>query len=283
VKDTFFYSKKTLNANGKIIDLSVPIVMGILNVTPDSFYDGGKYTSEKSILERVEKMLFEGAGIIDIGGYSSRPNAHDISIEEELTRVVPFIKKIKQEFPDSIVSIDTFRSEVARKSIDAGADIINDISGGSLDPEMFQTVSDLKVPYILMHMKGTPQTMVKLSQYQNMMVELIDYFQQKINQLQNLGVTEIVIDPGLGFAKTMDQNYELIRKLTYFNSLNFPILVGLSRKSMIYKTLGVSPEDTLNGTTVLNTIALMNGASILRVHDVKECVEAVKLFKSVYP
>jgi len=283
VKDTFFYSKNTLNANGKIIDLSVPVVMGILNVTPDSFYDGGKYTGEKSILKRVETMVLEGAGIIDVGGYSSRPNAEDISINEELDRVVPTIEKLKRAFPDVIISIDTFRSEVARKGVEAGAGIINDISGGSLDPLMFQTVSELKVPYILMHMKGTPKTMVGLSQYQDMVEELVDYFLEKINQLQNLGVTEIVIDPGFGFAKSIPQNYELIRKLTYFKSLNFPILVGLSRKSMIYKTLGVDPDETLNGTTVLNTIALMNGASILRVHDVKECVEAVKLFKSVYP
>lgn len=283
VKDTFFYSKTTLNAGGKILDLSTPLVMGILNVTPDSFFDGGKYNTEKRVLDRAAAILKEGGNVIDIGGYSSRPGAEDISEEEELSRVIPAIRNILKEFPDAIISIDTFRSEIARRAVEDGAVIINDISGGSLDKKMFETVASLKVPYILMHMKGTPQDMNQQANYKDLLLDMTDYFIEKINQLKAVGVNDIILDPGFGFAKTVDHNYELLNKLNYLKTFNLPILVGISRKSMIYKRLNVEPQDTLNGTTVLNTIALMNGASILRVHDVKECVEAVKLFKSVYP
>ncbi|MBX9853493.1 MAG: dihydropteroate synthase [Cytophagaceae bacterium] len=257
--------------------------MGILNVTPDSFYDGGKYQSEDMILKKVEKMVAEGVSIIDIGGYSSRPGAKDISEKEEISRIVPAIELIKKRFPASIISIDTFRAQVAASAVDNGADIINDISGGGLDENMFTVVSRLKVPYILMHMKGNPQTMNAHAHYENMLAEITDYFQQKIIQLNHLGVYDIIIDPGFGFAKTVEQNFILLRNLNYLKILNLPILVGVSRKSMVYKTLNADVSETLNGTTILNTMALLNGANILRVHDVKESIEAVKLFKAVYP
>lgn len=265
------------------MDLSCPKVMGILNVTPDSFYDGGKYRSEENIMERAEKILSEGGDVIDIGGYSSRPGAADVTVEEELARVVPAVEAIRKKFPAAVLSVDTFRAEVARRAVEAGADMINDISGGSLDPDMFAVAGNLKVPYILMHMKGTPADMTRYAVYEDLPGELLHYFQTKIAELRAHGVEDIIIDPGFGFAKTPDHNFELMRDLNYFKILKLPILVGISRKSMIYKRLKVSPQETLNGTTVLNTIALMNGAGLLRVHDVKECVEAVKLFKSVYP
>lgn len=282
-KDTVFYPKTTLNIKGKILDLSSPVVMGILNVTPDSFYDGGVYTTEKDILNKASKILSEGARIIDVGGYSSRPGADDITTIEEIQRVVPAIRAIIHEFPNAIISIDTFRAEVARAAIEEGAAIINDISGGALDKEMFATVAQLKAPYILMHMKGTPQTMANENDYNDLLLDIIDYFQKKISELKNLGIKDLVIDPGFGFAKSINQNYELLRNLNYFKLLNLPILVGISRKSMIYRKLSIGSEEALNGTTVLNTIALMNGATILRVHDVKEAVEAITLFKATYP
>jgi dihydropteroate synthase len=281
-KDTVFYLKKTLNLRGKILDISSPVVMGILNVTPDSFYDGGVYNDKKKILQRAHKILNEGAEIIDVGGYSSRPGASDISEKEEISRVIPAIKVIHKEFPDAAISIDTFRAEVARIAINEGASMVNDISGGNLDENMFQTVSDLNVPYILTHMKGTPQDMSMMAKYDNLIKEVIEYFEYRISELNNLAVKDIIIDPGFGFAKTADHNFELLKDLGYLKILKLPILVGISRKSMIYKKLNIDLESSLNGTTVLNTIALMNGASILRVHDVKECVEAVKLFKAVY-
>jgi dihydropteroate synthase len=282
MKGTVFYSKNTLNIKGKILDISSPIVMGILNVTPDSFYDGGAYADEKKIISRAEEIITQGGAIIDIGGYSTRPGANDISETDEIERIIPAVRAISKAFPEAILSIDTFRSEVAKRAINEGASMVNDISGGELDRKMFQTVGELKVPYILMHMKGTPQNMAKFASYENLIVELVDYFQKKIAKLNELGIYEIVIDPGFGFAKTREHNFELLEKLNYLKTLKMPILVGLSRKSMIYKTLNLGPENSLNGTTVLNTIALMNGAGIIRVHDVKECVEAVKLFKSVY-
>ncbi len=272
---------KTLQVKGRLIDLSEPKVMGILNVTPDSFYDGGKFTGESAILKQVERMHTEGATFIDIGGYSSRPNAIDITEEEEKKRVLPAIEAIAKNFPEIIIAVDTFRSTIAKSSIEAGASMINDISGGSLDKKMPEVVAALQVPYILMHMLGTPQTMNTMTNYENLLKEIIDYFHQKINRLQLLGVKDLIIDPGFGFAKTIDQNFELLQKLDYLNILEKPILVGLSRKSTIWKTLSIKPEDALNGTTSLNTIALLKGASILRVHDVKEAVEVVKLIKAL--
>lgn len=280
-KDTVFYSKKTLNIKGKVLSLADPVVMGILNITPDSFYDGGKYLEEKEILIRVEQMLQEGALFIDIGGYSSRPGAENISEEEERKRVVPAIKSILKRFPGTNITIDTFRGEIAKAAVLEGACLINDISGGTLDPNMFATVAELKVPYVLMHMRGTPQTMNKQTNYDNIVIELISYFEKKIKELEQLGLKDIIIDPGFGFAKTIEQNYELLRHLKYFRILNKPILAGLSRKSMVYKKLGIGIEEAGNGTTVLNTIALQNGASFLRVHDVKQTIETIKLYKAV--
>ena len=253
--------------------------MGILNITPDSFYDGGKFTEETKILKQVEKMLEEGATFIDIGGCSTRPGAKDISEEEEKKRVLPAIEAILINFPQIIISVDTFRSSIAKIAVEAGAAMVNDISGGSLDKKMPEVVASLQVPYILMHMQGTPQTMASLANYENLLKEMIDYFHQKINVFQALGVKDIIIDPGFGFAKTIDHNFELLRKLEYLRILEKPMLVGLSRKSTIWKSLAIKPEEALNGTTSLNTVALLKGASILRVHDVKEAVEVVKLIK----
>ncbi len=277
--NSVFRINKTLLVKGKLIDLSEPKVMGILNITPDSFYDGGKFTEETKILKQVEKMLEEGATFIDIGGCSTRPGAKDISEEEEKKRVLPAIEAILISFPQIIISVDTFRSSIAKIAVEAGAAMVNDISGGSLDKKMPEVVASLQVPYILMHMQGTPQTMASLANYENLLKEMIDYFQQKINVFQALGVKDIIIDPGFGFAKTIDHNFELLRKLEYLRILEKPMLVGLSRKSTIWKSLAIKPEEALNGTTSLNTVALLKGASILRVHDVKEAVEVVKLIK----
>ena len=265
------------------MSLDRPLVMGILNITPDSFFAGSRVENEKGILINAEEMLSHGAKILDIGGYSSRPGAEDISIEEELSRVIPAIESILKRFPDTYISVDTFRSTVARAAVEAGASLINDISGGNLDEQMFSTVAALNVPYILMHMRGTPQTMLSETNYNNIIGEIARYFGSKCNALTALGVKDVIIDPGFGFAKTREQNYELLRNLAYFKALKLPILAGISRKSMIYKSLEISSEEALNGTTALNMIALMNGASILRVHDVKEAVETVKLFKLTYP
>lgn len=277
MKNTFFCKKNTINVQGKIISLQEQWVMGILNVTPDSFYDGGAHNSIQTAIAQTEKLLNEGAQIIDIGGYSTRPNADDIALQEEINRVVPVIAALKQKFPNIIISIDTFRAEVARQAIQHGAAMINDISAGELDPTMFETVAALQVPYILMHNRGTPQNMQNQTDYTNMMDEIITFFSTKINKLKALGVNDLIIDPGFGFAKTLDQNYELLQKLSYFNVLELPILVGLSRKSMVYKLLQTTAAEALNGTTVLHTLALEQGASILRVHDVKEAVETITL------
>lgn len=277
--NSVFRINKTLLVKGKLIDLSEPKVMGILNITPDSFYDGGKFTEETKILKQVEKMLEEGATFIDIGGCSTRPGAKDISEEEEKKRVLPAIEAILINFPQIIISVDTFRSSIAKIAVEAGAAMVNDISGGSLDKKMPEVVASLQVPYILMHMQGTPQTMASLANYENLLKEMIDYFHQKINVFQALGVKDIIIDPGFGFAKTIDHNFELLRKLEYLRISEKPMLVGLSRKSTIWKSLAIKPEEALNGTTSLNTVALLKGASILRVHDVKEAVEVVKLIK----
>ena len=271
----------TLNCNGKLIDLSSPKVMGILNVTPNSFYDGGKHTSEKSILIQVEKMLLEGATFIDIGGYSSKPNAEFVSEEQELQRLIPVIQSVVNEFPSIIISVDTFRSMVAKESIENGAALINDISAGNLDSKMMETVAKLQVPYIMMHMKGTPQTMQSLAQYENIVKEMLFYFSQKIAHSRSLGINDIILDPGFGFAKTVEQNFEVLSKLELFQMTELPILVGVSRKSMVYKTLETSAEFALNGTTSLNTISLQKEAKILRVHDVKEAIECVKLYNQL--
>lgn len=271
----------TLNCNGKLIDLTSPKVMGILNVTPNSFYDGGKHVEAKAILNQVEKMLSEGATFIDVGGYSSKPNAEEVSEKEELQRILPVVQNISKEFPNAVISIDTFRSKVAQAAIENGVAIINDISAGNLDVKMMETVGQLKVPYIMMHMKGTPQTMQSLAQYENIVKEMLFYFSEKIALARSFGINDLILDPGFGFAKTVDQNFEVLNKLDLFQITELPILVGLSRKSMIYKTLDTSAEFALNGTTSLNTISLLKGAKILRVHDVKEAVECVQLFNKL--
>ncbi|WP_299257792.1 dihydropteroate synthase [uncultured Aquimarina sp.] len=267
----------TINCKGSLVDLSSPKVMGILNLTPDSFYDGGKYKDELQILHQVEKMLREGATFIDIGAYSSRPGADHISIEEEEKRILPVIALILSNFPDTILSIDTFRSEIAKQCIDTGAAMINDISAGNLDKNMIQTIGQLKVPYIMMHMKGTPQTMKSLNQYEDLLKDIQFYFSQKVTEARKEGINDIIIDPGFGFAKNIDQNFELLRKLDLLKLQGLPLLIGVSRKSMIYKSLDITPSESLNGTTSLNTIALLKGASILRVHDVKEAMECIAL------
>ncbi|MBW1298554.1 dihydropteroate synthase [Aquimarina litoralis] len=267
----------TINCKGTLIELNTPKVMGILNLTPDSFYDGGKYKDESQILFQVEKMLQEGATFIDLGAYSSRPGADHISKEEEERRILPIVTLILSKFPDTILSIDTFRSSIASKCVEAGAAIINDISAGNLDTDMIRTVGKLKVPYIMMHMKGTPQTMKSLDQYSDLIKEIQFYFSQKVLEARKEGINDIIIDPGFGFAKNIDQNFELLKKLNLLNFQDLPILAGISRKSMIYKTLNSTPSESLNGTTSLNTIALLQGASILRVHDVKEAIECIKL------
>lgn len=276
-KNTIIHQKKTINVRGKLLDFSVPKVMGILNITPDSFYSGSRISSVELALQRTEKMLAEGADFIDIGAYSSRPGAADISVNEELERLIPIVKALVKAFPEAILSIDTFRAEVAKRAINEGAHIINDISGGELDIEMFKTVARLKVPYILMHMRGTPQDMKQLTNYEDIFGDILKYFGRKLHELQALGVQDIILDPGFGFAKTIEQNFQLMSDFDRFKLLGVPVLAGVSRKSMIWKTLEIKSEEALNGTTVLNTVALMKGADILRVHDVKEAREAVAL------
>jgi len=271
----------TINCNGQLIDLSSPKVMGILNVTPNSFYDGGKLTDEKSVLRQVEKMQYEGGTFIDVGGYSSKPNAEFVSEDEELQRVIPIIKMIVKEFPNAILSIDTFRSRVAQQSIENGAAIVNDISAGTLDKNMMQSVAQLRVPYIMMHMKGSPQTMQSLAKYDDLIKEMLFYFSDKIATARSFGINDLIVDPGFGFAKTIEHNFELLSKLEVLQMLELPLLAGVSRKSMIYKTLQTDAEHALNGTTSLNTISLLKGAKILRVHDVKEAVECVKIWKEM--
>jgi dihydropteroate synthase len=271
----------TIKLKESLLDLSNPMIMGILNVTPDSFYDGGFYDNQKKVLNQVEKMINDGASIIDIGGYSSRPGADNISPEVELARVLPIVKLIKEKFSKILISIDTFRSEVAKKCVENGADIINDISGGSLDSKMFETVAKLNVPYIIMHMKGNPKNMMDKTDYKNIIEEMEGYFSEKIELAKSFGINDIIIDPGFGFAKTTKQNFDILKNLTSFNKLDKPLLVGVSRKSMIYKTLNISPIDSLNGSTVLHTISLLKGANIIRVHDVKEAKECIRLLNEL--
>lgn len=267
----------TINCKGTLIDLSTPKVMGIVNVTPDSFFDGGKLTNSDQIVGQVEKMLHDGATFIDLGGYSSKPGADFVSVSEELNRVIPIVKLLVEKFPDILLSIDTFRSEVAKQSVENGAAIINDISAGLLDENMFETVAKLQVPYIMMHMKGTPKTMQSLANYDDLLKEMNFYFSERISKARSFGLNDIIIDPGFGFAKTIEHNYELLNSLELLQFHELPILAGISRKSMIYKTLETSPENALNGTTFLHAFCLQKGANILRVHDVKEAVECVKL------
>lgn len=272
----------TINCKGQLIDLATPKVMGILNVTPNSFFDGGKYkpgpSGEREMLSRVGKMLSDGATFIDIGGYSSKPNAEFVTEEEEHDRIVPVVQSILNHYPETMLSIDTFRSSVAAACIENGAAIINDISAGNLDGEMLEVIAKYNVPYIMMHMRGTPQTMQSMTDYDDIVKEMLFYFSERIHKARSFGINDLIIDPGFGFAKTLDQNYEVLQKLQLFEMLELPLLVGFSRKSMVYKPLNTSSKEALNGTTILNTIALTRGAKILRVHDVKEAVEAVTLF-----
>ena len=268
---------KSINCNGTLIDLSSPKVMGILNITPDSFFDGGSYKNDKAIISKVEKMLIEGATFIDIGAYSSRPGAKHISEQEELERILPVAKMLVKEFPEILISIDTFRSIIAKKCIENGACIVNDISAGSMDTRMFETIAKLQVPYIIMHIQGTPQNMQVNPAYKNVVTDILYYFSEKIYELRALGVNDIIADVGFGFGKTIDQNYTLLKNLELFKNLEIPTLAGLSRKSMLYKPLGITPEKALNATTAANTIALLKGTTILRVHDVKEAVETIKI------
>lgn len=276
-KDTFLNRKTTLNIKGRLFDLRRPQVMAILNITPDSFYSASRTASIEEALQKTGDFLNAGATMIDIGAYSSRPGAADVSTQEELDRIVPVIEAITKHYPEAVLSIDTFRAAVAEASIEAGAHIINDISGGSLDPDMFSTVAKLNVPYILMHMKGTPQTMQHEAEYDDVVLEVVAYFAKKIAELRALGVKDIILDPGFGFAKTRTHSYELLNHLEDLKIFGLSYLVGFSRKSMITKFLQIDPADALNGTTVLNTIALQKGASILRVHDVTPAIECIKL------
>ncbi len=271
----------TINCNGKLIDLSTPKVMGILNITPDSFFDGGRYKNEKQLLNQVNTMLTDGATFIDLGAYSSRPNAPFVSEDEESKRLLPVVKLLIKEFPNSIFSIDTFRSNIAKHAIEDGAAIINDISAGLQDKNMLKTIASLNVPYIMMHMRGTPQTMQNLTDYDAILKDILFYFSKRITEARKYGINDLIIDPGFGFSKTATQNFELLNELEGFKIANLPLLVGLSRKSIIYKTLKTSPAEALNGTTALNMLALNKGASILRVHDVKAAMECVKLYEQL--
>jgi dihydropteroate synthase len=270
-----------MNCNGKLIDLSTPKVMGILNCTPNSFYDGGKFKTDLDFLSQTEKMLSEGATFIDIGAYSSKPNAEFVSEEEETNRIIPVINSILKTFPETIISVDTFRSQVAEIAIQNGAAMINDISAGNLDEKMLETIAEYNVPYIMMHLRGNPQTMQSLTDYENIIKEMLFYFSEKVALARSYGINDLIIDPGFGFAKTIDQNFGILQKLELFQMLDLPVLAGISRKSMIYKILETTSENALNGTTSLNTVCLLKGAKILRVHDVKEAVECVKLFEKI--
>lgn len=273
---------KSINIKGQLLDFSTPWVMGILNVTPDSFYEGSRKQSEEQIITRVQQIIDEGGTVIDIGAQSSNPKSEFLSPQVEIERLDFALKIINKHFPNTILSVDTFYADVARFAVEEhGVAIVNDVSGGNLDKEMFTTVAKLNVPYILMHMRGTPQTMQELTQYKDLVQDIFYYFSEKVAQLNHLGVNDIIIDPGFGFSKTVDQNYELMASLRGFSIFDLPLLVGISRKSMIYKLLDTSPTESLNGTTALNTFALLNGANILRVHDVKEAVEAVRITRKL--
>ena len=272
---------KTINCKGNLIDLSTPKVMGVMNLTPDSFYDGGKLTSKKEILLQANKMLKEGATFLDLGAYSSRPGAQFVSEKEEIHRLLPVIKILLDEFPEILLSIDTFRSNVANESIYAGASLINDISAGTLDDHMFKIIAQHQVPYVMMHMRGTPETMMQNTDYKDLKKEVIYYFSKRINKARSFGINDLIVDPGFGFSKTLDQNYELFNDLELFRHLNVPLLIGISRKSMIQKKIKTTAADSLNGTTALHAIAIQKGVSILRVHDVKEAFETINLLQNL--
>lgn len=275
-------SSKYINVNGSLLDLSVPCVMGILNITPDSFYAGSRMQTEAEIAARAQQILDEGAGIIDIGAYSSRPNAENVSPREEMERLRMGLEILRKTQPGAVISVDTFRADVARMCVEEyGVAIINDIAAGEMDTDMFRTVAELNVPYIMMHMQGTPQNMQQHPHYDNLLKEVFLYFAQKVQQLRDLGMKDIILDPGFGFGKTVEHNYELLAHLEEFRVFELPLLVGVSRKSMIYRLLGNTPQDALNGTTVLDTICLLKGADILRVHDVREAVETVKIVEAM--
>jgi dihydropteroate synthase len=282
IKDTFFSKNRSLNCGGKLVDLSIPKVMGILNITPDSFYDGGRYDTEDKMFLRITKMISEGADIIDIGGMSTRPGSNPISEEEEIRRIIPAIKLIRKHFPEVIISVDTYRANVARIAVmDYSVNIINDISGGEMDSNMFKTIADLRIPYIIMHMRGSPLVMQTQTDYYDILAEMIDFFSLRIDKLKSMGAVDLIIDPGFGFSKTIDQNFFILKNLGTFRLFELPLLIGISRKSMIYRTLGTDSEGSLNGTTVLNTVALLNGADIIRVHDVQAAVQAITLLEKL--
>lgn len=281
MKDTLFSSILRFNAKGILREFPKPVVMGILNATPDSFYGSSRVENAEAGFKKAEKMIQDGASIIDIGGYSSRPGATDISEKEEIERVCPLIEAIKTHFPSILISIDTFRAGVAEKAVLAGADLINDISGGQLDPDIFQVAATHQCPYIMMHMRGTPQNMMENTNYINLFNDLVIYFSERIERAKAAGIKDLIIDLGFGFSKTREQNFELMRQLNLFQVFKLPILLGVSRKSMLYKTLNITPEESLNATTVMHAFALTNGAQILRVHDVKEAVEAVELLSLI--
>ena len=272
---------KTINCKGKLIDLLTPKVMGILNLTPDSFYDGGKLGSEKEIIYQAEKMLKEGATFLDLGGYSSRPGANFVSEADELNRVLPAVKTLIKEFPNVNLSIDTFRSKIAKTCIENGACMINDISAGLLDPQMLEVIANYQVPLVMMHMRGTPETMMLNTNYENLTNDILYFFSERIAKARAFGINDIIVDPGFGFSKKLDQNFELFNDLELFSFLNTPILIGISRKSMIQKILNISATESLNGTTALHAIALQKGVSILRVHDVKEAFETISLLQNL--
>lgn len=278
---SFFETRNTLSCRGKIINLSTPVVMGILNITPDSFYDGGKYTRKYDIIKRVDEMLHQGATIIDVGAASSRPGAPLISPDKELKRLVPVLEIITKHFPEAILSVDTYNAKVAKESVSMGAAMINDISAGNLDAKMLETVSELKVPYVLMHMQGKPETMQNHPQYQDPVKEISAFFAEKLNILLQLGIHDVMLDPGFGFGKTLEDNYRILDHLEYFQMFELPVIAGFSRKSMINKVLATQPADALNGTSVLNTMALERGADILRVHDIREAVQCIKLVEKI--
>ena len=277
-QDTFFLKKNSINCNGKLLKLDEPIIMGILNLTPDSFFDGGKHSGQANVVNHVKQMLEAGASIIDVGGYSSRPGAKEVTENEELERVIPIIKLLKEEFDGIVISVDTFRAKVAKESIKNGAAIVNDISAGNMDDKMFDTIADLKAPYIMMHMQGTPQTMQQNPIYNNVTQDVMDFFAKKLEILYKKRVNEVVLDPGFGFGKTLEHNFKLLNELDDFKLFELPILVGVSRKSLVTKALNIKTQDALNGTTALNAFALTKGANIIRVHDVKEAKQTVQLF-----
>ena len=285
-QDTFFLKKKSINCNGNMLNLDEPLVMGILNLTPDSFFDGGKHSGEAAIVHHVKQMLSDGASIIDVGGYSSRPGTKEVTEKEELERVLPIIKLLKQEFDEIVISIDTYRATVAEQAVQQGAAIVNDISAGNMparassdgDNKMFDVLADLKVPYIMMHMQGTPQTMQQNPSYKNVTHEVIKFFAEKLELLYKKGINDVILDPGFGFGKTLEHNFQLLNELEHFNLFELPVLVGVSRKSMVTKPLNIKKQEALNGTTALNAFALTKGANILRVHDVKEAKQVVQLF-----